>query len=60
MGDKFSKEHTQMWLDSVKPKYSIKYTVSSGVYHANSIFGLVWEVYTHRLWHLFKHGKWVD
>ena len=60
MGDRYSREHEQMWLDSVKPKYKIKYDVSNGTYYANSIWGLMWEVYTHRLWHLFRHGRWMD
>ncbi len=41
-------------------QYKITYTVSNGVYYANSIWGLMWEVYTHRLWHLIKHGRWMD
>ena len=41
-------------------QYKITYTVSNGVYYANSIWGLMWEVYTHRLWHLFRHGRWMD
>ena len=23
-------------------------------------FKLGWGIFTHRLWHLFKHGKWMD
>ena len=60
MGDKYSKEHEQMWLDSVKPEYKITYNVPNGTYYANSVWGLVWEVYSHRLKHLFKHGRWMD
>tara|TARA_Y100000004_G_C8843676_1_gene381632 strand:+ start:686 stop:880 length:195 start_codon:yes stop_codon:yes gene_type:complete len=60
MGDKYSKEHEQMWLDSVKPEYKITYNVPNGTYYANSVWGLVWEVYTHRLKHFFTHGRWMD
>ena len=41
-------------------KYKISYIVPNGTYYANSIWGLMWEVYTHRLWHLFRHGRWMD
>ena len=40
--------------------YKIVYNVQNGTYYANSIWGLVWEVYSHRLWHLFRHGRWMD
>ena len=63
MGDKYSEKHLKMWMDSVKPakpKYKIKYSVPNGTYYANSIWGLVWEVYSHRLHHLFRHGRWMD
>ena len=36
------------------------YTVSNGTYYANSVWGLIWEVYSHRLQHLIKHGRWMD
>ena len=41
-------------------KYKFTYTVPNGTYYANSIWGLLWEVYTHRLRHLFTHGRWMD
>ena len=41
-------------------QYKITYTVSNGTYYANSIWGLIWEVYSHRLWHLIKHRRWMD
>ena len=40
--------------------YSARYDVPAGSYEANSIMGLVWEVFKHRCWHLFKHGRWID
>jgi len=60
MGDRYSDKHQQMWLDSVKPEYKIVYTVPEGTYKAYSIWGLMWEVFTHSLWHLRKHGRWMD
>ena len=55
-------DEMQEYYDEMKDRceYKITYTVSNGVYYANSIWGLMWEVYTHRLWHLFKHGRWMD
>ena len=38
--------------------YELK--VRAGSYYANSLTVLLWEVLKHRLWHLFKHGKWID
>ena len=40
--------------------YKITYKVPNGTYYANSIWGLIWEVYSHRLHHLIKHGRWMD
>ena len=39
-----------------------KYTmcVKEGAYFAQSLWGLFTEVFTHRCWHLFKHGRWTD
>lgn len=33
---------------------------AAGTYEANSFLKLVIEVVSHRLWHLRKHGKWMD
>jgi|TARA_B100000287_G_scaffold348754_1_gene337114 hypothetical protein len=60
MGDYFSEEHTQMWLDSVKEKSYYELKVPNGTYSSDNIFSLMWEVLTHRTWHLFKHGRWMD
>lgn len=46
--------------NKVKKGYRIKYTVPEGVYKANSILGLAWEVFKHRIWHLFRDRKWSD
>lgn len=31
-----------------------------GQYVTKSWISLGWAVLTHRLWHLFKHGRWMD
>ena len=43
-------------------KSQFKYTllVGEGAYFANSIFGLMWEILTHRFEHLWRDGKWMD
>ena len=41
-----------------EPYYELK--VPAGTYTNNNIFNLVWEVFTHRLWHLWKHRRWMD
>ena len=43
-----------------KVEYEATYKVPAGKYTSNSLFGLMWEVFTHRLWHLWKHKRWVD
>ena len=60
MGDYFSEKHEQMWLNSVKQKPYYKLKVPNGTYSSDNIFNLMWEVFKHRLQHLFKHGRWVD
>jgi hypothetical protein len=55
--DEMQEYHDEM---ADRCQYKITYTVSNGVYYANSIWGLVWEVYSHRFWHLFRHGRWMD
>ena len=56
----YSKEHTKMWLDSVKEESYYELKVPSGTYTSNNIFSLMWEVFKHRLHHLIKHGRWID
>ena len=41
-----------------KPYYELK--VPAGTYSSDNIFSLMWEVFTHRLWHLIKHKRWMD
>ena len=41
-------------------KKEFKYTCDAGYYTSQSFIGLLWSIFTHRLWHLFKHGKWMD
>ena len=36
------------------------YKVSAGEYTSDSFIGLLWEIFKHRCWHLWKHGKWID
>jgi len=37
-----------------------KYICKAGTYSSDSLFGLLWEIFKHRLWHLKTHGKWMD
>ena len=37
-----------------------KYKCKAGVYESDTLFGLLWEMFRHRLWHLRKHGRWMD
>ena len=41
-----------------KPYYELK--VPAGTYSSDNIFSLMWEVFTHRLRHLFEQGRWMD
>ena len=34
--------------------------VPAGTYSANTLLGLLWEVFTHRLWHLYRYHDWRD
>jgi len=56
----YTKEETRMWLDSVKEESYYELKVPTGIYTSNNIFSLMWEVFKHRCWHLFKHGRWMD
>ena len=42
----------------MKNYYNLK--VPAGTYSSNNIFILILEIIKHRLWHLFKNGKWTD
>ena len=35
-------------------------TVPEGTYKADTLWGLLWGVFTHRLWHLVVDGEWRD
>ena len=37
-----------------------KYECNAGTYESESFIGLLWEIFKHRCWHLWKHGKWID
>ena len=56
----YSEKHTQMWLDSVKEESYYELKVPIGTYYSDNIFSLMWEVFTHRCWHLWRHKKWMD
>ena len=45
-------------LQIVDCKYTL--LVSEGQYTSDSLIGLMWEVFTHRLSHLWKHRRWMD
>lgn len=33
---------------------------SVGYYESSSYIELGWLIFTHRLWHLYKHKRWMD
>ena len=37
-----------------------KYECKAGTYESDTLIGLLWERFTHKLWHLKEHGKWMD
>ena len=45
-------------IDTTECIYTL--LVGEGVYYANSISGLFWEMLTHRFEHLWRDGKWMD
>ncbi len=55
-------DEMEEWQNDIKStqRYKCIYRVPEGTYEAESIWGLVWEVFKHRTWHLFKHGRWTD
>ena len=60
MGDHFSEKHEQMWLNFGKEKSYYNLKVPAGTYSSDNIFGLVWEVFMHRLSHWRKGHGWID
>ena len=45
-------------IDTSEYKYTL--LVGEGAYFAQSIWSLMWEVFTHRCSHLIRDGRWVD
>lgn len=41
-------------------KAKFKLICDAGTYESNTFFSLIIQVLSHRLWHLRKHGKWMD
>ena len=37
-----------------------KLEVPAGTYTSDNILFLIFEVFKHRFWHLFKHRRWMD
>ena len=56
----YTEEHTKLWMDSVKEESYYTLKVSAGTYASNSLPSLLWEVFKHRCWHLWKHKRWMD
>tara|TARA_Y100000592_G_scaffold56117_1_gene88242 strand:- start:581 stop:772 length:192 start_codon:yes stop_codon:yes gene_type:complete len=50
--------HDYLTVDTTEYKYHL--LVDDGVYHANSIFGLITEMIGHRLSHFIKGEGWRD
>ena len=45
-------------IDTDSTRYVL--LVENGAYESDSLIMLVWEVFKHRCWHLYKHGVWID
>ena len=50
--------HDYLTVDTTEYKYHL--LVDAGVYHANSILGLITEMISHRFLHLIKGEGWRD
>ena len=37
-----------------------KYVCKAGLYESDTLIGLLWEIFKHRMWHLIKHNRWMD
>ena len=46
--------------ENMKRVYKIVYTVPAGTYTSDSLLSLLWEIFTHRLWHWRKGHGWKD
>ena len=52
---------TKESIDESEAKlFKYKLVTAAGEYYANSLWSLLSEIISHRLWHLRKHGKWMD
>ena len=45
-------------MKRIDTKY--KLDVPEGIYSADTLLGLFLEIMRHRLFHLLKHGQWMD
>ena len=45
-------------IDTAQCKYTL--LVGKGTYFSDSIFGLLWEMFTHRFQHLMRGDGWMD
>ena len=52
------REQEMMMRRNKKSYYQL--SVPAGTYSSDNIFGLMWEVFSHRFWHLIKHRRWMD
>jgi hypothetical protein len=43
-----------------EPPPMYRMTCWAGEYEADSWIGLGWEIFKHRLWHLWNHGSFMD
>ena len=50
--------HDYLTVDTTEYKYHL--LVDAGVYHSNSLFGLITEMISHRFLHLIKGEGWRD
>ena len=44
----------------VRDKYKYKLLTDNGTYFSDTVIGLLWEMFKHRLEHLRSDGKWID
>jgi len=45
-------------VEPLKTKYKLE--VEDGHYENDNLILLVFQVFLHRLWHLWKHGEYTD
>jgi len=41
-------------------KYRLILGTTGGMYESDTLLGLLLEIFRHRLYHLFRHRKWMD